>query len=319
MIHLSLSALPAANGAVKQTHGWLPMANAINEAPGGNVRVFAFPRLPSSSLRTRPRARQPQRANNCPEPSPLSPSHVASISRVLISPRSSPLLRFASATAPAYVNHERPARDHGYDLSLFSSTSRLHPAFSLTISMGNYISCTLSGPYGRQTRTTKVIFPGGEIRQFDGPVNAAELMLEAPNHFLVNARSMQVGRRFSPLSAEEELEAGDVYVLLPMKRVNSAATAGDMGALWMAASSAARRASGGRARILPESMQLAPPPEQSGSPVGAAAGCQASEAPRFSLEDVEGVATGEFMHRLSTCRSRKPMLETIAEEPVFSR
>uniref|UniRef100_A0A1D1XKS1 Uncharacterized protein At1g66480 n=1 Tax=Anthurium amnicola TaxID=1678845 RepID=A0A1D1XKS1_9ARAE len=170
--------------------------------------------------------------------------------------------------------------------------------------MGNYISCTLSGPYGKQPRTTKVVFPGGEVRQVVGPASAAELMLDAPNHFLVSARSMHVGRRFSPLAAEEDLEAGDVYVLLPMKRVNSAATAADFGPLWMAASSAAQRASGGRARVLPEAAQGPQPP----APVE-----EEEEAPRLCTED-----SGEFGHRLSVCRSRKPKLETIAEETAGS-
>ncbi|XXG65558.1 hypothetical protein AAC387_Pa05g3228 [Persea americana] len=118
--------------------------------------------------------------------------------------------------------------------------------------MGNYISCTLSTHTGKHSNGAKVIFPDGEIRQFDQLINAAELMLETPNHFLVNSLSLQIGRRFSPLSADEDLEMGNVYVMFPMRRVNSAIVPADMGRLLMTANSAARRASGVTARISPE-------------------------------------------------------------------
>lgn len=161
--------------------------------------------------------------------------------------------------------------------------------------MGNYASCALSGGEGRYSKAAKVIFPGGEVRRVDWPANAAELMLDAPNHFLVSTREMRVGRRFSPLAADEELEAGAAYLMLPMKRANSVATAADMEALWRAAKEGAQQSSGGQARIIPEA---APPPGG-------------------DVEDVEGALTGVFMRRLSVCRSRKPSLETIAEETTI--
>ncbi|CAA6665432.1 unnamed protein product [Spirodela intermedia] len=109
--------------------------------------------------------------------------------------------------------------------------------------MGNYASCALSGGHGRYSKSAKVIFPGGEVRRVDLPVNAAELMLDAPNHFLVSAQEMRVGRRFSPLAADEDLDAGAFYVMLPMKRVNSAVTAADMAALWSPAGEGGGRGS----------------------------------------------------------------------------
>jgi hypothetical protein len=173
--------------------------------------------------------------------------------------------------------------------------------------MGNYISCTLATPLIKSNKAARVIFPGGEIRHCRETVNAAELMLECPNYFLVNSRSLHIGRRFSALAADEELEFGNVYIMFPMKRVNSVVTAADMAALFMAANSAAKRISGGKVRILPDSgggRQEAA--EESGS--------------RLSLEGVdEGLASPEFNYRLSVCRSRKPGLETITEEPIRSR
>ncbi|XP_010274867.1 PREDICTED: uncharacterized protein LOC104610092 [Nelumbo nucifera] len=183
--------------------------------------------------------------------------------------------------------------------------------------MGNYNSCTLASPPGRQSRGAKVILPSGEIRQLDGQVKAAELMFETPNYFLVNSRSLQIGRRFSALNADKDLEMGNVYIMFPMKRVNSVITAADMGVLFMSANSAAKRASDGKVRILPEAI--------SGNswvtPVSAVNNSSSSEAPlpRLDLGDIEKFSTPEFRRRLSVCRSKKPLLETITEEPICSR
>ncbi|KAG1368088.1 hypothetical protein COCNU_14G005560 [Cocos nucifera] len=139
-------------------------------------------------------------------------------------------------------------------------------------------------------------------------------MLDTPGHFLVNSRSMQVGRRFAALSADEDLEMGDVYVMMPMKRLNSMITAADMGILLLAASKKLRRvSSGGNSRVLPES-------NSSSSPENPPAGQELDEidedAPMTTAMVME---MGGFKYRLSMCRSRKPTLETIAEEGISSR
>ncbi|KAA8530618.1 hypothetical protein F0562_005448 [Nyssa sinensis] len=147
--------------------------------------------------------------------------------------------------------------------------------------MGNYISCTLSAPTGKHSRSAKVIFPTGEIRQFHQPIKAAELMLETPNFFLVNSRSLQVGRRFSALNADEDLEMANVYVMFPMKRVNSIVTAADMGALFLTANSAAKRVAAGNVKILP-----APPKIE-------------ESTPKLNLDDIDEFLSPEFKHRVS--------------------
>ncbi|KAL0372683.1 UNVERIFIED_CONTAM: hypothetical protein Scaly_0949900 [Sesamum calycinum] len=111
--------------------------------------------------------------------------------------------------------------------------------------MGNFISCTFVAPKLRSPKSARVILPGGEIRQFRQPVKAAELMLDSPNFFLVNSKSLNIGRRFSPLSADEDLEFGNLYVMIPMRRVNSVVTAAEVAVFLMAANSAPKRISGG--------------------------------------------------------------------------
>ena len=169
--------------------------------------------------------------------------------------------------------------------------------------MGNYISCTLSAPAGKNSRATRVIFPTGEIKQIYEPVKAAELMLETPNFFLVNTCSLQIGRRFSALNADEELEMANAYVMFPMRRLNSTVTDADMGALFLCANTAAKRVAGGNVRVLPE------PPRVEEEVV----------VPKLNLDDIEEFSTPDFQRRMSMCRSKKPLLETIVEEPASSR
>ncbi|KAK9063705.1 hypothetical protein SSX86_017577 [Deinandra increscens subsp. villosa] len=163
--------------------------------------------------------------------------------------------------------------------------------------MGNYVSACSLSPIMRTNKAARVIFPTGEIRQFQDSVKAAEIMLDCPNFFLVNSKSLNINRRFSPLSADEDLEAGNVYILFPMRRVNSMVTPGDMAVFWLSANSAPKRISG---RISPDSSTVTLRNE--------------GEQPPVAVVDVE-----EFSHRLMVSRSKKPFLDTIKEEPVRSR
>ncbi|KAF2310853.1 hypothetical protein GH714_017636 [Hevea brasiliensis] len=173
--------------------------------------------------------------------------------------------------------------------------------------MGNYVSCTLSTPLIKNSKAARVVLPTGEVRQFrHQPVKAAELMLECPNFFLVNSQSLHIGRRFSALSADEEVEFGNVYIMFPMKRVNSVVTAADMAALFMAANSAAKRVSGGnnsnKVSVLPEASSSLQGSEDGGSRLGS------------SEEEIEGFPMPEFKYRLSVRISVKFNLFELVNE-----
>ncbi|KAK7269844.1 hypothetical protein RIF29_22607 [Crotalaria pallida] len=172
--------------------------------------------------------------------------------------------------------------------------------------MGNYISCTFLPPLMmKNTKAARVIFPTGEVKQFKEIVKAAELMMEQPNYFLANSRSLHIGRRFHALGADEELEFGNVYIFFPMRRVNSFVTAADVAVFLMAASSASKRIT---ARVQPDNGGGVQRQEESFQENNNGFG-------RLSLEGVES----GFHDRLSYSRSRKPVLETIREEPIRSR
>ncbi|CAI9275995.1 unnamed protein product [Lactuca saligna] len=166
--------------------------------------------------------------------------------------------------------------------------------------MGNYASAcnVMISPRIKSNKAARVMFPAGEIRQFQESVEAAEIMLECPNFFLVNSQSLNINRRFSPLSADEELESNNIYIMFPMRRLNSMITPADMAVFWMAANSAAKRISG---RISPEL-------EKNGD-----VNMVETEHRRVVAE------VPEFSYRLAFCRSRKPSLDTITEEPGCCR
>ncbi|KAL8112216.1 uncharacterized protein LOC141664699 [Apium graveolens] len=174
--------------------------------------------------------------------------------------------------------------------------------------MGNYASLC-SSLISPTAKASKVIFPGGEVHQFRRPVKVAELMLESPSSFLVNTKSLNIGKRFTPLSADEDLEFGNVYIMFPMRRLKSVATTDDMARLFMVANPTETNISGAinnKVRVLPESAAVASSEGE-------------TEGSRISFEEIEGLYAGEFKYRLSMSRSRKPLLDTITEEPVRSR
>ncbi|CAM8956539.1 unnamed protein product [Rhodiola kirilowii] len=155
--------------------------------------------------------------------------------------------------------------------------------------MGNFASCALSS---NSSKAVKVILPTREIRQLKEDTKAAELMMEFPSYFLVNSSSMQIGRRFSALSADEDLEDGNVYVMFPMRRVSSKVADGDVAVLFTTA----------KMRMVVADEQDLKKDQNIGSVC--------------DLEEVEGSFEEEVKYRLSVCKSRKPKLKTIKEEPI---
>ncbi|PIA26558.1 hypothetical protein AQUCO_09100026v1 [Aquilegia coerulea] len=193
--------------------------------------------------------------------------------------------------------------------------------------MGNYISCAVShGTFSSHYKGTKVILPNGEIRIFDSQITAAEIMLEAPDYFLVNTKSLKIGKRFQALNADEDLEICNVYAMFQMKRLNSVVTAADMGSLLVKANSATKRASApcGVARVTPELMaRVTPVARVTSDFMNTTTTTNTLEKtwpePKLDLSDIDDFQVTEFKQRLSLSRPRKPVLETILEEPMRSR
>lgn len=147
-----------------------------------------------------------------------------------------------------------------------------------------------------------MILPDGGVRDIHAPMKAAELMMEMTSHFLVDAKSLKIGRKFTPLSADDDLDLGGshVYVAFPMTRLASAASASDMTRLFLAGKK--RTKSCDNRRVSPEDEE-----EDDGVRLIRA---------KLNLENIEDFSAAEFIHRISVSKSKKPHLETIIEGHV---
>ncbi|PUZ55304.1 hypothetical protein GQ55_5G202000 [Panicum hallii var. hallii] len=197
--------------------------------------------------------------------------------------------------------------------------------------MGNLASCTMASPAG-SGRGARFVLPDGRVRQVPLPATAAELMLEAPGHFLADARALRPGRRIEALPADEALARGALYAALPMKRLGAPVAPADVARLAAAVVASGEKARTARRRMRPGSSPAATakvaavvaPPEV----LEAAAAekllletdAPKPRAPRLEEMAVEDAAAAaeieELKQRLSGGgrRSRRPTLETIQEE-----
>lgn len=186
--------------------------------------------------------------------------------------------------------------------------------------MGNYASSALSKTSSSSSSSSssaaKVILPDGGVRHIHAPMKAAELMMEIPSFFLVDAKSLKIGRKLSPLAADDDLQIKGchVYIAFPMTRATSAANASDLARLFVAAKKQRRRVgtdSSGSGTVVKHchNGKVSPDGEEDDVKI-------ISAGSKLNLEDIEDFSAAEFMHRISVSKSKKPKLETIVEESL---
>jgi hypothetical protein len=186
--------------------------------------------------------------------------------------------------------------------------------------MGSYISCASNTV---PSSTVKVIHWNGSVQDLQRRITAAELMLDNPQHFVCHANGLQIGRRINPLTADEELDLGYLYFLLPMPKLHSVLSGTDMASLAFKANSAVkavnRRSSS--ARLLPVFGDLTHPlpPEMKKDVFLLEAkqirGTQEKQLalPKLNLEDDPELSMALAQMRLNASKTWKPKLETINE------
>ncbi|GLJ44741.1 hypothetical protein SUGI_0940800 [Cryptomeria japonica] len=176
--------------------------------------------------------------------------------------------------------------------------------------MGNYVSCAASTV---PSKMFKVVLPNGSVQEFHRRVKAAELMLENPQQFVCHANGLQIGRRINPLLADEDLELGQLYFLLPMQKLKGVLSGTDMASLAFKANSATKGSGHGKnnAKILPLLFGDMLPERRKDADL--LMDEKAQELPRLNLEDDPDLSTAFEQLRLSGCRAWKPKLETISE------
>ncbi|TMW84273.1 hypothetical protein EJD97_025499 [Solanum chilense] len=86
--------------------------------------------------------------------------------------------------------------------------------------------------------TAKLILQDGRLQEFPYPVKASYLLQKDPSIFICNSDEMDFGDVVSAISADEELQPGQLYFALPLSNLKRRLKAEEMAALAVKASSA---------------------------------------------------------------------------------
>ncbi|XP_073057129.1 uncharacterized protein [Primulina eburnea] len=167
--------------------------------------------------------------------------------------------------------------------------------------MGNVALCAPS--MASSNSIVKVLTLDGKLMIYSRkPVIAAEIMLQSPGQFLCESHEFKVGQRIQGMCAEEELEGGELYFLLPMEMLHSVLTVEEMKFLGYKASKNFKQAvlSLNFSKIFPE-FCLFP------------SSLEAKRVEDFAMRVSSKVAEEGFSRQ----RSWQPALETILETSPY--
>ncbi|OIT34577.1 PREDICTED: uncharacterized protein LOC109244504 [Nicotiana attenuata] len=92
--------------------------------------------------------------------------------------------------------------------------------------------------------TAKLILQDGRLQEFPYPVKASYLLQRDPTIFICNSDEMEFGDVVSAISADEELQPGQLYFALPLSNLKRRLKAEEMAALAVKASSALNNCGG---------------------------------------------------------------------------
>ncbi|XP_010446732.1 PREDICTED: uncharacterized protein LOC104729489 [Camelina sativa] len=96
-----------------------------------------------------------------------------------------------------------------------------------------------------QVATAKLILQDGRMMEFANPVKVGYVLLKYPMCFICNSDDMDFDDAVSAISADEELQLGQIYFALPLSWLRQPLKAEEMAALAVKASSALMRGGGG--------------------------------------------------------------------------
>ncbi|XP_074557049.1 uncharacterized protein LOC141813035 [Curcuma longa] len=114
-----------------------------------------------------------------------------------------------------------------------------------------------AGGGGAAATTAKLVLLDGRLQEFPRPVKAGHVLQKQPSCFLCSADDMEFDDYVSAVDAEDELQLGQLYFLLPVSMLRRRLHGDEMAALAVKAS-AALMSSGGaggchcRALVFPE-------------------------------------------------------------------
>ncbi|CAN6803092.1 unnamed protein product [Brassica oleracea] len=95
-----------------------------------------------------------------------------------------------------------------------------------------------------QVATAKLILQDGRMMEFTTPVKVGYVLQKNPMFFICNSDDMDFDDVVSAISADEELQLGQLYFALPLSSLHQSLKAEEMAALAVKASSALMRSGG---------------------------------------------------------------------------
>ncbi|MFS8033442.1 hypothetical protein Hanom_Chr17g01569631 [Helianthus anomalus] len=96
--------------------------------------------------------------------------------------------------------------------------------------------------------TAKLILPDGRLQEFIYPTKVRDVLNKNPLIFICNADEMDFDDVVSPIKDHEELQPGQLYFALPLKRLKHPLQPEEMAALAVKASAALAKCSAGQRR-----------------------------------------------------------------------
>ncbi|KAG2244891.1 hypothetical protein Bca4012_022323 [Brassica carinata] len=99
-----------------------------------------------------------------------------------------------------------------------------------------------------QVATAKLILLDGRMMEFTKPVKVGYVLLKNPMCFICNSDDMEFDEALSAISADEELQLGQIYFALPLRYLRQPLQAEEMAALAAKANSALMQSGGGGGR-----------------------------------------------------------------------
>lgn len=119
--------------------------------------------------------------------------------------------------------------------------------------MGNCLSSKeADGGSAHRTPRANVVTDTGELRQFSLPITASQVLeslsSSPESFFLCNSDRLYFDQHIPALDPGEELQAGQIYFLLPASKLNYTLAATDMAALAVKASLALEKINGSSSR-----------------------------------------------------------------------
>ena len=97
------------------------------------------------------------------------------------------------------------------------------------------------GRGGRGTPAAILILMDGSYIQISRPVKAEQILTESPGHFICNSDGLYIGQKMCELLPCQELRLGQIYFLIPRRKLQFAVSESDLGCLLYKANAALKQ------------------------------------------------------------------------------